>query len=207
VADDHPADDTGHDLPHDLVRDLKALTDILRLRVLGRLASGPASPVTLATELGIDRRALGRALARLVEAGLVEARPTRDDPDAVALRPDRVMDLGRRLDALERSAPPPTELVSPEGAALAPADARVLRAFVRDGRLISIPAQAAKREVVLTWLLDRCFPDDGPYPEKEVNARLGEVHADTASLRRYLVDTGRMARDHGLYRRVPANPG
>jgi hypothetical protein len=83
-------------------------------------------------------------------------------------------------------------------------DARVLRAFIVDGRLAAIPAQAKKREVVLRYLLDACFPDDREYPEKEVNQRLALFHRDVAALRRYMVDAGLMTRSAGIYRRTAA---
>lgn len=80
-------------------------------------------------------------------------------------------------------------------------DARVLRGFLEDGRLTAIPAQPAKRMVVLRWLLDRVFTEDREYPEKEVNQLIALVHPDVASLRRYLVDAGLVRRDAGRYRR------
>jgi hypothetical protein len=67
---------------------------------------------------------------------------------------------------------------------------------------VSIPAQEKKREVVLRWLLERCFPMERDYPEREVNARLAEVHPDTAALRRYLVSSRLMTRADGVYRRA-----
>jgi hypothetical protein len=79
--------------------------------------------------------------------------------------------------------------------------ARVLRSFVVDGRLVSIPAKEKKRAVVLRWLVDACFVEDRDYPEKEVNQRLALVHRDVAALRRYLVDAGLMRREAGVYRR------
>jgi hypothetical protein len=78
---------------------------------------------------------------------------------------------------------------------------KVVRAFIRDGRLISIPAKPSKRELLLPVILDRCFPDDRPYDEHEVNRRLALVHPDVAALRRYLVDGGWMTREAGIYRR------
>jgi hypothetical protein len=80
----------------------------------------------------------------------------------------------------------------------------VLRAFLVGGRLTSIPSQEKKRDVILRFLLDRCFSEDRVYPEKEVNQRLAIYHPDVASLRRYLIDTGLMARSAGQYRRVEA---
>jgi hypothetical protein len=76
--------------------------------------------------------------------------------------------------------------------------ARVLRAFVRDGRLLSIPAVHAKRLVVLDWLVQR-FEPGRHYSEEMVNLILAQVHPDTAALRRYLVDDELLARDHGEY--------
>ena len=85
-------------------------------------------------------------------------------------------------------------------------DAKVHHAFVRDGRLVSIPAQDRKRRVILGWLMERCFAQDRDYPEKEVNMCLALVHPDVAALRRHLVDANLMTRRAGLYRRAPGPP-
>jgi hypothetical protein len=84
---------------------------------------------------------------------------------------------------------------------------RVIRAFVRDGRLVSIPAKAKKRYLLLPYLLDLALPDDRAYEEKEVNQRLALLHPDVAALRRYLVDARLMTRENGIYRRAkPMEP-
>src|SRR6478736_4255486 len=79
---------------------------------------------------------------------------------------------------------------------------KVIRAFVKDGRLVSIPAKPSKRALLLPWLLDRCVPDDRDYEEKEINQRLALMYPDVSALRRYLVDAGLMTRDQGVYRRA-----
>jgi len=79
---------------------------------------------------------------------------------------------------------------------------KVVRAFLRDGRLVSIPAKPRKRELLLPVILDRCFPEHRDYEEKEVNMRLALLHPDVAALRRYLVDGGLMIRSAGIYRRA-----
>jgi hypothetical protein len=79
---------------------------------------------------------------------------------------------------------------------------KVARAFLRDGRLVSIPAKPRKRELLLHMILDRCFPEDRDYEEKEVNMRLALLHPDVAALRRYLVDGRMMTREAGIYRRT-----
>jgi hypothetical protein len=60
---------------------------------------------------------------------------------------------------------------------------KVVRAFIRDGRLVSIPAKSSKRVLLLPVILDRCFPEDRPYQETEVNMRLVLLHLDVAALR------------------------
>jgi hypothetical protein len=77
-----------------------------------------------------------------------------------------------------------------------------VRAFIRDGRLVSIPAKPSKRELLLAVILDQAFPEDREYEEKEVNMRLALLHPDAAALRRYLVDGRWMTREAGIYRRA-----
>ena len=82
---------------------------------------------------------------------------------------------------------------------------KVLRAFIRDGRLVRIPARERKKRVVLRWILDRVFPDAGPVDERDVNMRLAIWHPDVSALRRLMVDAGLVTRDGMTYRRsLPA---
>ncbi len=59
-----------------------------------------------------------------------------------------------------------------------------------------------RTQLLLPYILEQCFPEDRDYEEKEVNQRLGLLHRDVASLRRYLVDAGLMTREAGIYRRA-----
>jgi hypothetical protein len=81
-------------------------------------------------------------------------------------------------------------------------DDKVIWAFIRDDRLVSIPAQDKKRRVILRFLIERCFAEDRAYPEREVNQRLALFHPDVAALRRYMVEAGLMTRQAGEYRRA-----
>ena len=76
--------------------------------------------------------------------------------------------------------------------------AKVLRVFVRDGRITSIPTTHAKRLVVLDWLVQR-FEPGRRYTEATVNLIISGAHPDTAALRRALVDEGMLDRDQGEY--------
>ena len=78
---------------------------------------------------------------------------------------------------------------------------RVFDAFVRDGRLTQVPTNRQKRLVVLDWLAQD-FEPGKRYSEPMVNLILGKRHADTAALRRYLVDEGLLDRAGGEYWRT-----
>ncbi len=75
---------------------------------------------------------------------------------------------------------------------------KVLRAFVVDGRITSLPSKHSKRLLLLDWLAQD-FEPGRRYSEQMVNLVIGRRHADTAALRRYLVDDGFLDRESGQY--------
>ncbi len=78
---------------------------------------------------------------------------------------------------------------------------RVLRTYLRHGRLVSMPRAGRKRQIVLEHIVQR-FEPGRRYPEDEVNATLREVWTDVAALRRYLVDSALLDRSDGVYWRI-----
>jgi hypothetical protein len=84
---------------------------------------------------------------------------------------------------------------------MTPAEEKILATFVRDGRLVRMPARHGKRLVILRWLVER-FQPGVSYPESQVNEILAHVDPDYATLRRYLVDAGLMQREQGIYWRT-----
>ena len=76
--------------------------------------------------------------------------------------------------------------------------AKVLRSFLVDGRLRSMPAAGRKRRIVLEHLVT-AFEPGVRYPEAEVDATLRAWHDDYPALRRYLVDEGLLSRADGWY--------
>ena len=107
----------------------------------------------------------------------------------------------RRSPSLPWAAPPADTADDAANDAADPESAKVLRAFVHDGRLTSIPTARSKRLVVLDVLAQE-FELGQRYSEQMVNLMLGKWHADTAALRRYLVDEGFLDRESGVYWRV-----
>jgi hypothetical protein len=160
------------------------LADEARLKVVAALALGAGTLEEVSRASGLPLKDVALAARRLARNGLVHR-----DGHALALRAERFGEVAR---AAAEAAPPPERLSDD------PAEDAVLSAFVRDGRLVSIPAQYTKRRVVLEHLA-RVFEPGVRYPEREVNALLAVWHPDVAALRRYLVDEGLLTREAGVY--------
>jgi hypothetical protein len=84
-------------------------------------------------------------------------------------------------------------------------DVHLRHAFVRDGRLTSLPRRRALLIAACALLADR-FEPDRLYDEREVNAILAEDAPDAATLRRLLVDHGFLGRKSGAYWRERPTP-
>ncbi|MCF6506021.1 DUF2087 domain-containing protein [Blastococcus sp. MG754426] len=160
------------------------LADPVRLKVVAALALGAGTIEEVADAAGLGLKEVALAARRLARAGLVHR-----DGHALVLHAER---FGAAARAAAEAAPPPEPLSDD------PVADAVLSAFVRDGRLVSIPSQRSKRLVVLDHLV-RVFEPGVRYPEREVNGLLAVWHPDVAALRRYLVDEGFLTRESGVY--------
>ncbi len=176
------------DLPLDASEIVRLLAQPDRLRVCAALALGASTRPDVAVQTGLNERQLDKALARLLASGLVARQG-----DGLRLVTEHLLEASRSAAPNEEDLPVAGDL--PKEAA------RVMRSFVRNGRLTSIPTARSKRLVVLDWLVQR-FEPGRRYPEREVNAVLAEVHPDVAALRRYLVDEGFLDRQAGEYWRT-----
>ena len=124
-------------------------------------------------------------LPRLVSSGLIEQR------GGLRVGVDALREGARDRSARVRALPGAT-----------PEQARVLRNFVEDGRLKALPVKSSLRRVVLEYAAD-LFEHGVEYSEREVNETLVALYRDFASLRRYLVDEGLLARERGgVYHRT-----
>jgi hypothetical protein len=160
------------------------LADAHRRRVVAAVELGASNVNEIAASTGLTSTQVGKALGKLVESGLIAT-----TENGLSVAGESFQDAARRAN----TRPPSDEFAD------APDDARkVLRAFVVDGRLQSIPVAAAKRTVILDWLAQD-FEIGTTYSEPMVNLILGKRHADTAALRRYLVDQGFLDRAEGQY--------
>lgn len=169
----------------------KALANPQRLKILGLLASRPAVVEEITAALALSPATVSHHLRVLRQAGLVSARSDQQYR-LYELEERRLRQMSRellRLENLRLGAGP-----FPEGAF----ERKVLDAFLRRGRLVGIPAQRKKREVVLRWLAGH-FETERRYKEAEVNRVIGRYHEDYCTLRRELIMAKLLARDGGVY--------
>ena len=169
---------------------LKLLANETRLRVIGLVADGEQSVGTLARRLAVTEATMSHHLSKLTASGLLTMRAEgtthyfRLDPEALA--------------AINKSLLKPAKLMrAPPSASGSGAEARILQAFVVDGRIRKMPEAHTKRQVVLQWVVDQL--EDRRYREREISEILKRHFDDYATLRRELVNHRLMKRENGIY--------
>ena len=153
-----------------------------RLRVVAAIVLGASTIDEMRVATGLEVRTIGRSLARLVDAGLV----IRDDEGR-----HWVVEESFRQAAIDAAPDDKVEIFD-----ATEDEAKVLRSFIRNGRLVSIPTTLGKRKIVLDYLAQE-FEPGRRYTERQVNAMLARWHDDVASLRRFLVDEDFLERQGG----------
>jgi predicted transcriptional regulator len=179
-----------------LLQFFKALAHESRLKLLGLVAQREHSVQELAALVGLKEPTVSHHLTMLKELGLVSQRQD-GNTHWYALEPEAIANLAKQV--LSR------EQIAGLASDAEPADwqAKVLETFIAaDGALKSIPASRKKRWAVLAWLV-RQFEDGRRYTEAEINTRLLERHWDSATLRREFIGYKMMAREAGIYWRLP----
>jgi biotin operon repressor len=186
--------DTEMDRSELLLEFFKVLADEKRLQIVGLLARQDYSVEEMAAILGLSSATVSHHLRRLVKAGLVTARADQHY-HVYSLQLQTLRDMSQQIlsqDKLQET----TEHLD-----LDAYDRKVLRDYMEDGRLKSIPRQWKKREVILRYLVEQ-FEWDRRYTEREVNEVISRTHEDYATLRRELVDSRRLAREREVYWRI-----
>ena len=175
---------------------VKALAHESRLRLLGLLATREHSVQQLAVLLSLKEPTVSHHLSLLREAGLVHLRQDGNTHwYSVELR--TVSRLGRALGIREQ-----LETFASAQGNLAGVDRTVRNYLTSEGRLKAFPATRKKRRPILVWLV-RQFEDGRRYSEAEVNALIERRHHDRETFRRELVGYRMLARESGVYWRMP----
>lgn len=183
-----------------LVDFFKALADPTRLQLLGLLSVHERSVAELAEALAVTAPTVSHHLSRLKQLGLVAVRADgtsrhyRLDENALRELAQRILETGT-LSSIGDD----TDLDAE--------DRRIVRGFLRDGRLTTIPSQRKKRAAVLRMLAGH-FDPSRTYTEAEANEIIAVWHDDVATLRRELVMARWLRRDRRgtSYRLNPESP-
>lgn len=169
-----------------LLEFFRGLADARRLQIAGQLAAGNCTVEQLSEQLGHSPQEIRRQLFFLERAGLVAgpSSPAR----TYRLRLDNVHALASQVLARERTAVPPE-------AAADDFERKVLREFLRpDGTIREFPT-GLKRMLVIVRCALKAIEPGRRYTEREINDALQRLHPDSATLRRWLVDYGYLARE------------
>ncbi|MFI5881865.1 DUF2087 domain-containing protein [Streptomyces sp. NPDC051554] len=161
-----------------------------RVRAFAAVALGAETSEQVAEVAGLTPRGTAVALLRLREQGVVK---TMDDGE-LRVDYDLFKQLAREGDEPAEDGP----VTGDEHTDM------ILRTFVRGGRLIRLPAQWTRKQVVLQHIAEQTFAPGMEYPERIVNEKLrawcDEGEVDHVTLRRYLVDLHHLRRSEGIYR-------
>jgi hypothetical protein len=178
----------------------KALGHPVRLLILNLIRMKPRHGEELAMILGLNAATISHHLSKLTDVGLLDSRKDQYYQTYFLVGDILTKPIGDVVGL-------PQEGLSAQVSEDAYRD-KVLRTFMRHGRLTAIPAQLKKKLVILSRIAEE-FEPGTLYTEREVNRMLLEFHEDVAQLRRDLVDLGFMTRDAGIYQREVAqeSPG
>ncbi|MET1087355.1 MAG: DUF2087 domain-containing protein [Arthrobacter sp.] len=160
------ARDAGYGGPH-WRRVLAVLASLDARTAYSQIVLGAATPDVLE---GVKERRRNRAIAALLESGLVERNAAGE-----LMAPESIF-----RDLLDRH---------PRRQAQTGVDR-----FMRLGRIAQYPAGRAERRELLAWIANEAFAPGVNLTERQVNERLLAYTEDVVLLRRYLVDFGLLER-------------
>ena len=178
-----------------LLNFFKALAHESRLRMIGFLAQRDRTVQELATLLRLSEPTTSHHLSLLRKLGLARLRPE-GNLHWYSFEPAGLEQLAKSLLSRQTIAYWASQPLA------TPPEPVVQNYLERDGRLSQIPATRKKRRVILAWLAQH-FDPDRRYHEAEVNQILQTRHWDSATLRRELVGYRMLAREQGVYWRLP----
>ncbi len=177
-----------------LLRFFQVFSNESRLKLIGHLAGGEKSVGELADVLNLKEPTVSHHLAELKGIGLVSAR-AEGTMRIYRLETKALEAISKDIFARPNLAAlvKPSELTEEE---------RILRTWVKDGRIVDIPAQEKKKQILIRWVARQIDPARR-WTEREFSEWLSQFNEDYAFLRRYLVDNHYMARENGIYWRTP----
>jgi len=177
----------GSDRVKEKLELLKLLADETRLEILNILLKEDSYVEKIACELSLTPATICYHLKKMEAAGIVNCsrsqfyiiyslnRAVFDKPLYELIKKDeQIVDAGEKYRK------------------------EVISNFFKYGKLVQIPTQRKKREIVLKEI-SKHFDRDRKYEEKEVNEIIHEFHEDHCTIRREMIACGIMAREKETY--------
>lgn len=167
---------------------LKILADKTRLEILGILLKEDCYVEKIASSLDITSATACYHLKRMEKAGIVKCARSQFYIMYSLNKEVFNMSLGEFI--------MPNEADSEEKYKRS-----VINSFFKLGKLLSIPVQQKKREIVL-YEIAKAFEFDKQYAEAEVNSVIKDYYEDYCTVRRELIAFKMLERENSTYKRI-----
>jgi len=170
----------------------KCFSDQSRLDMINLLASGESYTELISDRLSLTPATVSFHLKKLEAAGIVDSR-----------REQFYIIYALNKELLDKKISEFVFIANPEQPEEVKSDfeKKVISSFFKYGKLVSIPVQRKKREIVLREIL-KSFEPGRDYPEKEVNLIIADFHDDFCTLRRDMIEYKLMTRENMIYKRI-----
>jgi hypothetical protein len=171
-----------------LLNFMRLLGNAERLKIAGLVGVESLTTSQLADRLGLSMAKVHDHLEQLLSANLV-----RKQDETYSLDGKTLEQFSRQVLANSQPRSRAEEFEGDEY------ERKVLSDFFdHEGALTALPSQQKKLMVILRYMV-KIFEVGTRYPEKQVNEMLKRYYQDTASLRRYMVDSRLLTREKGIY--------
>lgn len=171
---------------------LKTLADETRLKIVNILAAGDSYTELIASKLSITEATVCYHLKKMEKSGIVTSSRSQ-------------FYIMYSLNEELLSATVRDIVILPKTDEVIDTDEKyrreVIANFFRYGKLISLPVQRKKRDIVLEEIA-KSFEAGKDYTEPEVNEVIKQYHEDYCLVRREMISSKIMTRENGRYRKI-----
>ena len=171
----------------------KCLSDSSRLKIINSLMIEPMYVELLAERVGLSTSTVSFHLKKLEDANIVSSKKeqyytiyTLNEEILSMNLKDLIVDSRKEEEILNEREEKYKK--------------KIIDSFFKYGKLIEIPVQKKKRQIVLEKIVE-AFEKDREYTEKEINLIIADFHDDFCTIRRDLIGFGLMERNNGIYKR------
>ena len=171
----------------------KCLSDSSRLKIINSLMIEPMYVELLAERVGLSTSTVSFHLKKLEDANIVSSKKeqyytiyTLNEEILSMNLKDLIVDSRKEEEILNEREEKYKK--------------KIIDSFFKYDKLIEIPVQKKKRQIVLEKIVE-AFEKDKEYTEKEINLIIADFHDDFCTIRRDLIGFGLMERNNGIYKR------